>query len=515
MLDHFASLYRTLLLDKFPENRILALEEFLRKNEEMENKLALDLLHAYKIKPLVRRSQLLEWLLEYTKLPEWLIKESHDVTGDWSETFSLIIGNPQIRSSGYSLRRFLDEIDQSKNKMENLRTLTLSFWDKLSGPELFFFHRLVLGTYKPLLEQGFLSRFLSKQYRVEQALVSFRLNRQSLGPESFRELIDPVWQKTEAHARPIPFREISAQDPESGSGVQEANWIAEPFVSGIRVQVHLINAEVHFWAYGEEYMPSPIEDPLSFFGFLPEGTVLEGILTGPPVVKSQVKGEKRKGESGWKFLAFDLLQLEYQELKSHSLSSRKQKLDELFKDPVRFGIRVITYKVLQNLEDLPLLESPTGWVLKSLDEPYHPEQMPWIRIKPPGRQVNAVLMYAEAIPARLSVYQCTFGIYNEDQTLVPVVRLIPEGLPDPLVTRLHYWIQNNTLQRFGPVRVVRPQQIFQIGFDDVIENQRLKARLTLKNPKILAWLPDREKSLEIGSLDQLKNPTDPSVFPME
>lgn len=515
MLDDFATLYQNLLLDKNPDNRVLALEEFLIKNEDVENRVALDLLHGYQIKPLVRRVQLLDWLMEYTKLPEWLIEESHGVTGDWSETFSLIIGNPHIRNSEYTLGGFMNELNQAKAQKDDLRMLIFSLWRKLSGPELFFFHRLVLGTYKPLLEKGFLARFISKRYQLEQSLVSFRLNNLSVRPAGFPDLIDPAWQETEIHAKPFLFREVVSQPVEMASQINDASWIAEPFVPGIRVQVYFKNAEVHIWGLGEEYIPSPFEDPLSFFGPLPEGTALEGILIGPPAGKTQVKRGKGKIESEWKFMVFDLLQLEYQDFRSYPLSSRKEKLNELFKNSNQPNIRVLIFEVLKSYEDLDKIQSVTGWVLKSSHEPYHSEQIPWIRLKPKSRLVNAILMYAEAILTQPSAYRCTFGVYKQDQTLVPIVKLTTEDLSDPLATRLHYWIQNNTIQRFGPVRVVRPQQIFQISFDDVIENQRLKAGLTLKNAKILAWLPDRLEHLEMSTLDQLKNQTDRAAPSME
>lgn len=515
MLDDFASLYQTLFLDKNPDNRVYALEEFLIKNEDVEKSLALDLLHGYQIKPLIRRLQLLDWLMEYTKLPDWLIEESHRVTGDWSETFSLIIGNPHVRHSGYTLAGFMDELNRAKARKDELRMLTFSLWDKLSGPELFFFHRLVLGTYKPLLEKGFLARFISKRYQLEQSLVSFRLNHPPIQPAGFPDLIDPAWQETEIHAKPFLFREVVSQPAELASLMSDASWIAEPFVPGIRVQVHFKKAEVHIWGLGDEYIPSPFEDPLSFFGPLPEGTVLEGILIDPAAGKAQVTGGKAKKESEWKFVVFDLLQLDYEDFRRYPLSSRKEKLYELFKDSNQPNIRVLIFEVLESYKDLDIIQSVTGWVLKSSREPYHVEQFPWIRLKPGSRQVNAILMYAEAIPSQPSGYRCTFGVYNQDQTLVPIVKLTMEDLSDPMATRLHYWIQNNTIQRFGPVRLVRPQQVFQLVFDDVIENQRLKAGLSLKNAKILAWLPDRDENLEISTLDHLKNQTDPSAPSIE
>jgi DNA ligase-1 len=55
------------------------------------------------------------------------------------------------------------------------------------------------------------------------------------------------------------------------------------------------------------------------------------------------------------------------------------------------------------------------------------------------------------------------------------------------MTQLHYWIQNNGIQKFGPVRVVRPQQVFLIAYDKSIKNLRLKAGYTLKNAQIIRW----------------------------
>ncbi|MFO7858677.1 MAG: hypothetical protein R6V11_07120, partial [Ectothiorhodospiraceae bacterium] len=56
--------------------------------------------------------------------------------------------------------------------------------------------------------------------------------------------------------------------------------------------------------------------------------------------------------------------------------------------------------------------------------------------------------------------------------------------------RLDRWIRSNTVERFGPVRSVAPQQVFEIAFEGLAPSGRHKSGVALRFPRISRWRTD-------------------------
>ena len=65
------------------------------------------------------------------------------------------------------------------------------------------------------------------------------------------------------------------------------------------------------------------------------------------------------------------------------------------------------------------------------------------------------------------------------------------------------WIKKNTLDRFGPVRSVTPQHVFEIAFEGIAPSKRHKSGVATRFPRILRWRKDK-KIEEANTLDELK-----------
>ena len=62
------------------------------------------------------------------------------------------------------------------------------------------------------------------------------------------------------------------------------------------------------------------------------------------------------------------------------------------------------------------------------------------------------------------------------------------------------WIRSNTVSRHGPVRVVKPDLVFEIAFEGVQDSTRHKSGIAVRFPRIHRWrkdkLPKEADSLE-------------------
>jgi DNA ligase-1 len=66
------------------------------------------------------------------------------------------------------------------------------------------------------------------------------------------------------------------------------------------------------------------------------------------------------------------------------------------------------------------------------------------------------------------------------------------------------FIQRNTLERFGPVRSVRPELVFEIAFEGIQESSRHKSGVAVRFPRIARWR--RDKKIEAAdTIETLKS----------
>ena len=50
--------------------------------------------------------------------------------------------------------------------------------------------------------------------------------------------------------------------------------------------------------------------------------------------------------------------------------------------------------------------------------------------------------------------------------------------------RLDKWIRDNTVERFGPVRAVRPGLVLEVAFDALHRSKRHKSGLAMRFPRV-------------------------------
>jgi len=128
----------------------------------------------------------------------------------------------------------------------------------------------------------------------------------------------------------------------------------------------------------------------------------------------------------------------------------------------------------------------------------------WWKWKIDPLTADAVLIYAQrGHGRRAGIYtDYTFAVYQGD-TLVPFAKAY-SGLSDKEIREVDRFIQRNTLERFGPVRSVRPELVFEIAFEGIQESSRHKSGLAVRFPRIARWRRDK-KIEEIDTIERLKS----------
>src|SRR5690606_35755094 len=86
----------------------------------------------------------------------------------------------------------------------------------------------------------------------------------------------------------------------------------------------------------------------------------------------------------------------------------------------------------------------------------------WWKWKADPFSIDAVMIYAQSGHGRrANLYtDYTFAVWDGD-TLVPFAKAY-SGLTDTEIKSLDRWIKQNTIEKFGPVRRVKPVHVFEI-----------------------------------------------------
>jgi len=145
-------------------------------------------------------------------------------------------------------------------------------------------------------------------------------------------------------------------------------------------------------------------------------------------------------------------------------------------------------------------------MLKHKESPYQHgrKKGDWWKWKLEALSIDAVLIYGMRGHGRRSnLYtDYTFAVWDKE-ALVPFAKAY-SGLTDAEFKEVDRFIKANTLERFGPVRSVKPELVFELAFEGIQESKRHKSGIALRFPRMKRWRKDKPAS-EANTLRDLKD----------
>ena len=193
------------------------------------------------------------------------------------------------------------------------------------------------------------------------------------------------------------------------------------------------------------------------------------------------------------------------------LSERRKILENLIeKHPVE-NIKISQIITFEKWEELIEIRENSrennseGLMLKQKNSHYHSgrKKGDWWKWKVDALTIDAVLIYAQKGSGRRSGYYTdyTFAVKKEDQ-LVTIAKAY-SGLTDKEIMEVSRFVTKNSLEKFGPVRTVKPELVFEIAFEGIGFSNRHKSGVALRFPRILRWRRDK-KADEIDDIEEVK-----------
>ena len=144
-------------------------------------------------------------------------------------------------------------------------------------------------------------------------------------------------------------------------------------------------------------------------------------------------------------------------------------------------------------------------MLKRRSAPYRVGRVrgDWWKWKIEPFRVDAVLIYAQQGHGKRSglFTDYTFGIWDGDK-LVSFAKAY-SGLTDAEIREVDVFVRKNTVEKFGPVRTVKPELVFELGFEGINLSSRHKSGIAVRFPRMLRWRTDK-KPEEADTLERVK-----------
>jgi DNA ligase 1 len=338
-------------------------------------------------------------------------------------------------------------------------------------------------------------------------------------------------------AHQIPFA-IDEFDAKLGS---PSNWIVEWKYDGIRAQVVKRAGCVFIWSRGEELVTDRFPEIVEMANVLDDGTVIDGEILAwrddrplPFAVLQQRIGRKTLSKKVLAdapviFMAYDVLEIEGRDQRMSAQWSRAIMLENIY------SRKIINFALSPNLigrswKELAVLREESrergveGLMLKQRDAAYGSGRTKadgtWWKWKIDPMTIDCVLIYAQAGHGRrASLYtDYTFAVWSrapreaseatqviEDIAsgkpapsgeLEETLQLVPfakaySGLTDEEFKRIDAVIRKTTINKFGPVRSVKPTLVFELGFEGINESTRHKSGIAVRFPRMLRIRDDK------------------------
>ncbi|MFK7971900.1 MAG: cisplatin damage response ATP-dependent DNA ligase [Bacteroidia bacterium] len=501
-MRRFAQLFRE--IDQTTETNVIhmALVSYFKEADECDHLAALALLWDKRPKRSVASAQLRSWAIEETGLPVWLFEESYQMVNDLAETIAHFVPNPDQQDER-GLRVIVEEISLLVQKSNDEKQAWVQqMWKGMQAYERFIIHKLVTGSAPFKVPKKLLVDALAEVSQEESSVVFHALSGEwGLETESLQHVLETASASSNS-AKPYPFRTIDEVEENISTLGKPVNWIAEWQLDGIRCQIIKRDGVFFIWDKNEELITEKFPELQSLSDVLPEGISIEGIIVawkaGKILPDAKLKSRFKRKNVSKKLLteipvhviAYDQLEEKGQDIRKESLLERKKilssNLETLNSPALISSTELITFDNWDSLAELHQYardHQATGLVLKEAKKGYSKGN--WFSWPASLLQINAVLLYAHRNQGRggTAYAEYTFAVWKEDQ-LVPFTKA-SEGLGKDDLDDIAAFVKGNTLERFGPVRSVRPELVFTIAFENIQYSSRHKSGLTIQGPVIL------------------------------
>jgi DNA ligase 1 len=553
-MRRFADLFQLLDASTATTAKVAAMVDYFTQAPPEDAAWAVFFLAGGKPRQVVPTALLRQTACAVAGIDDWLFDECYQAVGDLAETIAHVLP-PPARGSSEGLAHWVERRLlplKGLSPQEQAAHLRAAF-DELDAQGRFLLIKLIGGGFRVGVSKLLVQRALAQGAGIDPKAVAQRMMgytdaRYTPSAQRFQALVAQDGAMTLDTGHPYPFFLAHAlpQAPADATLGPVTDWLVEWKYDGIRAQVVRRAGQVWIWSRGEELMTERFPELEAALRALPEGTVLDGeVLAWLPGqdqpapfallqqrIARKLLTKKVLAQAPLRFVAYDLLEHEGQDLRGLTQQLRRERLSALLAQadlpalpegtPWTLSPEVVVadWAACAALRETARGRGVEGFMLKHRSARYGSGRTKaegtWWKWKVDPLSVDAVLIYAQAGHGRrASVYtDYTFAVWSrppvdaaEAASVVEAIRRREPARPDGLqlvafakaysglsdaeFARVDKVIRATTLEKFGPVRSVAPSLVFELGFEGLNASPRHKSGIAVRFPRMLRIRDDK------------------------
>ncbi|CAA9414994.1 MAG: DNA_ligase_IV_Ku-like [uncultured Ramlibacter sp.] len=547
-MKQFSQLFAELDATTSINAKVEALQRYFAAASPADAAWAVYFLAGGKPRQVVPMSTLALLACEEAGIEPWLFDECYQAVGDLAETIAHVLPGA-ADTSHVGLAVWIEErlLPLRGLAPEEIARRVRGYWRELDDQGRFLLTKLVGGGFRVGVSKLLVQRALAAHggvdaKRVAQRMMGYTDGKVMPSAERFAALVAQVEEGVQERAdqgQPYPF--FLAHQLDGPAEVFSSrlgavsDWQVEWKYDGIRGQIVRRGGEVWVWSRGEELVTERFPEIVELARKLPDGTVLDGEIMvwkdgrpAPFALLQQRIGRKTLtkkvlADAPVTFMAYDLLEHDGQDIRDLPQRERRARLEALLAgtafllSPIESAPSWLEFaRRRQRSRELGV----EGFMLKRLDAAYGTGRTKadglWWKWKIDPMTIDCVLVYAQAGHGRrASVYtDYTFAVWNRaprdkaeaDAVLEAIASKEPprpdglqlvafakaySGLTDEEFRQVDAIIRRTTIEKFGPVRSVRPSLVFELGFEGINRSTRHKSGIAVRFPRMLRIRSDK------------------------
>ena len=565
-MKHFARLFTELDSTTSTNAKVETLRRYFAHADANDAAWAVYFLSGGKPRQVVKTSTLRALACEAAGIEDWLFDECYQAVGDLAETIAYILPL-DFEASDLGLAEWVEQrlLPLRGLPEEEVALRVRAYWRELDSQGRFLLIKLVGGGFRVGVSKLLVQRALAAHSgvdakRIAQRMMGYADGKSTPSALKYEALIDP---STGAAAdildagQPYPFFLAHQLDtPLEGLDAKlgpVSDWQVEWKYDGIRGQIVKRAGQVWVWSRGEDLVTERFPEIVALAQGLPDGTVLDGeilVWLTPEAAPAsfallqqrigrKTLGKKVLADAPVTFMAYDLLEAGGVDVRMQPQQQRRAQLEaaltgtELKISPVE---KLSSWAAFAALRTESRARGVEGFMLKRLDAAYGTGRTKadglWWKWKIEPMTIDCVLIYAQAGHGRRAMLYTdyTFAVWNrpplDADEAASVVKSIEKrqpaqpdglqlvafakaysGLTDEEFKQIDSVIRKNTLEKFGPVRSVKPTLVFELGFEGINRSPRHKSGIAVRFPRMLRIRSDKplHEANSLADLELLLN----------
>ena len=537
-MKRFAQLFTEIDRTNRTNEKVEALVRYFGDAPAEDAAWALFFLTEKRLKRPVTGRQLLQWASEASGYPEWLLAECYDRVGDFAETVALLI-HAEEEPNNLPLHQMVSELilPLAEADEQARRQMIVDTWTRLPSQERLLYMKMITGGFRIGVAKTLVIRALAESSGVDKAILSHRLlGSWQPDAESYQRILS-MDTKDDLDSLPYPFYLAYPWEEGSEEKFEVSNFRIEWKWDGIRCQLLKRKGEVSLWSRGEEMITHQFPELVQAAQVLPNGLVLDGEIVAwsdgqvRPFGDLQSRlGRKSVSAAMMRavpvaFLAYDLLEMDGTDQRKSPLKDRAEQLETLMAGHSKesrilgaFALECDSWQAVADWRTQAPDFGTEGVMIKRFNSTYGVgrKKGDWFKWKVDPFTIDAVMVYAQqGHGRRASLFtDYTFAVWDREE-LVPVAKAY-SGLTDKEINKVDAFIKRNTTGRKGPVRMVKPELVFELAFDGIRASKRHRSGVAFRFPRISRMRDDKpiEEADTLETVKALLPPTEKASSPL-